>query len=67
MYAIQFTVSSLQVEKEASLNGTSDSERTVTVALEVQGTGAVSKLAAKLADIEGVVSVNAGDVNEVND
>jgi hypothetical protein len=35
--------------------------------LEVQGTGAVSKLAAKLADIDGVVSVNAGDVNEVND
>jgi putative Mg2+ transporter-C (MgtC) family protein len=63
-----FTVSSLQVEKEASLSGTADSvERTVTVALEVQGTGAVSKLAAKLADIDGVVSVNAGDVNEVND
>jgi putative Mg2+ transporter-C (MgtC) family protein len=62
-----FTVSSLQVEKEASLTSTADSERTVTVALEVQGTGAVSKLAAKLADIDGVVSVNAGDVNEVND
>lgn len=37
------------------------------VALEVQGTGSVSKLAAKLADIEGVVSVNAGDVNVLSE
>jgi putative Mg2+ transporter-C (MgtC) family protein len=58
-----FTVSSLQVEREAP----DSSEHTVTVALEVQGTGSVSKLAAKLADIDGVVSVNAGDVNVVND
>jgi putative Mg2+ transporter-C (MgtC) family protein len=58
-----FTVSSLQVEREAP----DSSEHTVTVALEVQGTGSVSKLAAKLADIDGVVSVNAGDVNAVND
>jgi putative Mg2+ transporter-C (MgtC) family protein len=63
-----FTVSSLQVEKEASPASSENStERTVTVALEVQGTGSVSKLAAKLADIDGVVSVNAGDVNVVND
>jgi putative Mg2+ transporter-C (MgtC) family protein len=59
-----FTVSSLQVEREPHADST---ERTVTVALEVQGTGSVSKLAAKLADIDGVVSVNAGDVNGVND
>jgi putative Mg2+ transporter-C (MgtC) family protein len=58
-----FTVSSLQVEREPP----DSAERTVTVALEVQGTGSVSKLAAKLADIDGVVSVNAGDVNAVND
>jgi putative Mg2+ transporter-C (MgtC) family protein len=63
-----FTVSSLHVEKEtSSLNSESSTDRTVTVALEVQGTGSVSKLAAKLADIDGVVSVNAGDVNVVND
>jgi putative Mg2+ transporter-C (MgtC) family protein len=63
-----FTVSSLQVEKEASPPSATDSaERAITVALEVQGTGSVSKLAAKLADIDGVVSVNAGDVNVVND
>jgi putative Mg2+ transporter-C (MgtC) family protein len=57
-----FTVSRLQVERtaEAQLQpGTG----TVTVLLEVQGTESVSKLAAKLADIDGVVSVNAGDVN----
>jgi putative Mg2+ transporter-C (MgtC) family protein len=63
-----FAVSRLQVEKEelpTSLEGAS--ERTVTVALEVQGTGSISKLASKLADIDGVVSVNAGDVNVVTD
>jgi len=42
-------------------------DRSVTVVLEVQGTGSVSKLAAKLADIDGVVSVNAGDVNVLSE
>ena len=62
-----FTVSRLQVEKESPANPQEGAGRTVTVALEVQGTGSVAKLAAKLADVEGVVSVHAGDVNEVND
>jgi putative Mg2+ transporter-C (MgtC) family protein len=62
-----FTVSRLQVEKESPANPQEGAGRTVTVALEVQGTGSVSKLAAKLADIDGMVSVNAGDVNEVTD
>jgi putative Mg2+ transporter-C (MgtC) family protein len=62
-----FTVSRLQVEKESAANLPDGAERTVTVALEVQGLGSVSKLAAKLADIDGVVSVNAGDVNETTD
>jgi putative Mg2+ transporter-C (MgtC) family protein len=39
----------------------------VTVLLEIQGIGSVSKLAAKLASIDGVVSVNAGDVNVLTD
>jgi hypothetical protein len=39
----------------------------VTVALEIQGTRSVAKLAAKLAGIAGVVSVNAGDVNIPSD
>jgi putative Mg2+ transporter-C (MgtC) family protein len=70
-----FTVSRLQVEREPSPTDPrsamdalqSGEERTVTVILEVQGTGSVSKLAAKLADIEGVVSVNAGDVNVLSE
>jgi putative Mg2+ transporter-C (MgtC) family protein len=62
-----FSVSRLQVEKESPAKPQEGAGRTVTVALEVQGTGSVSKLAAKLADIDGMVSVNAGDVNEVTD
>jgi putative Mg2+ transporter-C (MgtC) family protein len=63
-----FAVSRLQVEKEELPTSLEDaSKRTVTVALEVQGTGSISKLASKLADIDGVVSVNAGDVNVVTD
>src|ERR1700723_2846655 len=62
-----FSVRRLQVEKESPANPQEGAGRTVTVALEVQGTGSVSKLAAKLADIDGMVSVNAGDVNEVTD
>jgi hypothetical protein len=42
-------------------------ERVVTVLLEIQGIGSVSRLAAKLASIDGVVSVNAGDVNVLTD
>jgi putative Mg2+ transporter-C (MgtC) family protein len=38
-----------------------------TVVLEVQGVRSVSKLAAKLASIDGVVSVQAGDVNVHSD
>jgi putative Mg2+ transporter-C (MgtC) family protein len=71
-----FTVSRLQVERMPSPDEPHNAadparqlteERTVTVALEVQGTGSVSKLAAKLADIDGVVSVNAGDVNVLSE
>jgi putative Mg2+ transporter-C (MgtC) family protein len=41
----------------------SPSKGIVTVALEVQGTRSIAKLAARLAEIDGVVSVNAADVN----
>jgi putative Mg2+ transporter-C (MgtC) family protein len=57
-----FTVSRLQVERTAEAQ-VQPGTGTVTVLLEVQGTESVSKLAAKLADIDGVVSVNAGDAN----
>jgi putative Mg2+ transporter-C (MgtC) family protein len=71
-----FTVSRLQVERAPprpeprnagnAARGPGE-DRTVTVALEIQGTGSISKLAAKLADIDGVVSVNAGDVNVLSE
>jgi len=35
--------------------------------LEVQGIGSVSKLAEKLANIDGMVFVKAGDVNVLTD
>jgi hypothetical protein len=38
-------------------------ERIVTVMLAVQGVRSITKLAEKLADIKGVVAVNAGDGN----
>jgi hypothetical protein len=41
--------------------------RIVTVSLEIQGARSVVKLAAKLGDIAGVVSVNAGDENIPSD
>jgi putative Mg2+ transporter-C (MgtC) family protein len=78
-----FAVSRVRVEREPSPEGDSDdagemmvsdltampspSKGTVTVALEVQGTRSVAKLAARLADIDGVVSVNAEDVNLPSD
>jgi putative Mg2+ transporter-C (MgtC) family protein len=40
-----------------------EQKRVVTVTLAVQGIRSVAKLAAKLAEISGVVSVNAGDAN----
>jgi hypothetical protein len=42
-------------------------QRIATVVLEIQGVRSVSKLAAKLANIRGVVSVNARDANVPSD
>jgi putative Mg2+ transporter-C (MgtC) family protein len=42
-------------------------KRIVTVILEVQGARPIAKLVSKLADIPGVVSVSAGDVNVASD
>jgi putative Mg2+ transporter-C (MgtC) family protein len=60
-----FSVNRLQVERAREREAAAEAApaRIVTVALEVVGTGAVSKLAARLADIDGVVSVKAGDAN----
>jgi putative Mg2+ transporter-C (MgtC) family protein len=71
-----FAVSGLRVERESTLDDrrhAGDSLdrdaaiRTVTVTLEIQGIRSVAKLAAKLAEINGVVAVKAGDVNVQSD
>jgi len=52
----------------ASVSGEGQvSQQIATVVLEVQGIKSVSKLAAKLSAIPGVVSVHAGDVNVPSD
>jgi len=69
-----FAVSRLRVERapppddvfaegQPGPEGAARARRTATVVLEVQGARSVSKLAARLADIPGVVSVHAGDGN----
>ena len=72
-----FTVSRLKVNRDEPRELGSDEEldtspeiggrRIVTVLLELQGTRSVSKLAAKLATIDGVTSVSAIDVNVISD
>ena len=61
-----FTVSSLEVKRDDTADQSS-SGHIAMVALEIQGTGAVSKLVSRLAEIQGVISVNAGDVNVLTD
>jgi len=70
-----FAVSRVRVARESSVDSRdadgpaedAAKKRVVTVALEIQGTRSVAKLAAKLAEINGVVSVNAGDANVPSD
>ena len=77
-----FAVSRVRVERQSSVdrqdadgsvdqtepaNPHATQRRVVTVNLEIQGTRSVAKLAAKLAEINGAVSVNAGDVNVASD
>jgi putative Mg2+ transporter-C (MgtC) family protein len=61
-----FTVSSLEVKREEAIDQTAGGHIAM-VALEIQGTSAVSKLVSRLAEIKGVISVNAGDVNVLTD
>ena len=73
-----FAVSRVSVDAESNSNdnGSTDSgeparnteqKRVVTVTLAVQGIRSVAKLATKLTEISGVVSVNARDVNIPSD
>jgi putative Mg2+ transporter-C (MgtC) family protein len=58
-----------QFADQSAHDGPSDraGPKVVTVSLEIQGAKSVAKLAAKLAEISGVVSVNAGDGNISSD
>jgi putative Mg2+ transporter-C (MgtC) family protein len=67
---------SVNAESKSNDNGSTDSgepapnteqKRVVTVTLAVQGIRSVAKLATKLTEISGVVSVNARDVNIPSD
>ena len=56
-----FAVADIAVDRSDTQSGL------VAVALEIQGRGHVADLAGELGEIDGVVSVSAGDVNEVFD
>jgi putative Mg2+ transporter-C (MgtC) family protein len=57
-----------QGREDASYSGMpSSGTRVVTVQLEMQGVRSIAKLAAKLSEIRGVVSVSAGDLNAASD
>lgn len=58
-----FAISSVRIERQHAGDIQSEAVRIVTVLLAVQGIGSVSKLAAKLVNIDGVIAVDAGDVN----
>ncbi|MGA9867255.1 MAG: MgtC/SapB family protein [Acetobacteraceae bacterium] len=60
-----FAVGRLRIERgpEPAASPNTQPERIVTVALDILGVRSVSKLAARLLDIDGVVAVNAGDAN----
>jgi putative Mg2+ transporter-C (MgtC) family protein len=56
-----------RAEASAGPSAAARPKKMVTVALEIQGIRSVAKLAAKLAEIDGVVAVNAADVNISSD
>ena len=61
-----FAISGLRAAREGTRGELTEGDapiRTVTVTLEIQGVGSVARLAAKLAEIDGVVAVTAGDGN----
>ncbi|HEX3846374.1 MAG TPA: MgtC/SapB family protein [Steroidobacteraceae bacterium] len=58
-----FTIGSLDVQRSGA-PGLAEQGGIATVVLEVRGVGSVAKLAAKLAEIDGVVSVRAGEVDD---
>lgn len=58
-----FSISDLSI-KDQSDRGNGHGPRSVTVELEVRGQGSLAELATELHELEGIVDVRAGDVNE---
>lgn len=58
-----FSISDLEVKHDGS-GARNGHERHVTVDLEIRGQGSVADLASELTELDGVVSVHAGDANE---
>jgi putative Mg2+ transporter-C (MgtC) family protein len=54
-------------ESGAGERGPSSTARVVSVLLQIQGRGSVTDLAAALSEIDGVLTVSAGDVNSVSE
>lgn len=60
-----FSISDLEIKQEA--NGAHNGNpRHIRVDLEVRGPGSVAELATELNELDGVVSVHAGDANELS-
>ena len=62
-----FAEATTEADIEAAGAGNKRPRRIVTVSMEIQGMRSVAKLAAKLGEISGVVSVNVGDENSGGD
>jgi putative Mg2+ transporter-C (MgtC) family protein len=58
-----FSISDLEIQHEADGAQNGDA-RHITVALEVRGQGSIAELATELNELDGVVSVYAGDADE---
>lgn len=62
-----FSISDLSIKQEKNGNRNGRQPSHVTVELEVRGQGSVAQLASELHELDGIVDVHAGDVNEQGD
>ena len=60
-----FSISDLEIKHESDGSHNGDA-RHVTVDIEVRGQGSIAALASELNDLDGVVSVFAGDANQLS-
>ena len=59
-----FSISDLSIKDASNGDGNGRGPRHVTVELEVRGQGSLAELATELHELEGIVDVRAGDVEE---